>query len=455
MPRCNVARPLQLTMQLTWEQNMDNHQRLEQMQTLAAVAVAVALTVPALSGCMNLEKPENPSPKIEEITATDRTTYDIAIRNAATEGNKVELLLDGPKTYDAMFDAMQQATDHINLETFILADDIIGNRLADLLIERVQAGVVVNVSYDALGSGMTNDSYFERLEQNGINVLAFRPALETPPWDLLNRNHRKVLVIDGAVGFTGGLNFTRKYRFDSESPPPEERFGAAWRDTHVRIEGPAVADMQRAFLRNWAEQSDNAITPAAYFPEIESAGNQSVLIAVAEGGDTRTSPIFEHYIAAIEEAHKRVWITQAYFIPNDALLDALRAAARRGVDVRLVLPKRTDNGISVPATRSYYSSLLEDGVRIYEYNTSHLHAKTALVDDTWATVGSSNLDMLSYKFNDELNAIMLDETFTHQLAQSFLDDVSESVQITPEDWADRGVWPRVKEVVGRLLQPVL
>lgn len=423
------------------------------IKSMACVLTALAVvTGPA---CVNHPPPEQTASGVEKIAVEGGDEYDILARQAAIEGNRVELLLDGPETYDAMFDQIAAANDHVNLETFILADDVIGRRLADLLIDRVADGVVVNLMYDAFGSGVTDDSYFERLRDNGINVLSYRSLFDAKPWNLHNRNHRKILVVDGKVGFTGGLNFTRKYRFSSENPPAEERFGEAWRDTHIKIQGPAVAELQRAFLRNWAAQADRPLQPADYFPQLSSLGDDAVLVTVAEGGDGRASPIFEHYIEAIRAANDRVWIVQAYFIPTEEMIQALIDAADRGVDVRLIFPRRTDNGLTVPATRSYYSELLENGVRIFEYRRTHLHAKTALIDNNWSTVGSSNLDTLSYLYNDELNAIILDEEFNALLADSFKDDMSESDEITAEQWAQRGLWPRTKELVARLLKPIL
>ncbi|MBT8131421.1 MAG: cardiolipin synthase [Gammaproteobacteria bacterium] len=427
---------------------------VKEFPRIAQLVLLLGVFLP-LGACLNHQPPEKSTAGVEKIAVEDGASYDIVARRAAIDGNRVELLLDGPATYDAMFDAIATASDHINLETFILADDVIGKRLADLLIDRVADGVVVNLIYDAFGSGMTSDEFFDRLEDNGINVLAYNTVFEGDPLDLLNRNHRKVLVVDGRIGFTGGLNFTRKYRFSSENPPAESRFGAAWRDTHIRIEGPAVAELQRAFLRNWAANADQPLAAASYFPQLEPVGQSPVLVEVAEGGDGRASAIFEHYLEAVRAAKERIWIVQAYFIPSEDLLDELVHAANRGVDVRLVLPKRTDNGLTVPATRSYYSRLLENGIRIFEYESSHLHAKTALIDHDWTTVGSSNLDTLSYLYNDELNAFILDQQFNDQLASSFIDDMSESREITEEAWDDRGIWPRTKEIVARFLKPVL
>jgi cardiolipin synthase len=368
-------------------------------------------------------------------------------------GNAVELLLDGPETFNEMFSAIESAGDHINLETFILTDDVIGRRLATRLIERAQAGVVVNVVYDAIGSNDTDESFFDHLRDYGINLLAYQPLIETQPGDWLNRNHRKVLVIDGKIGFAGGLNFTENYRFSSDSKNGKRDFEKGWRDTHIKIEGPVVADLQREFLSLWTRTTeDEPVTAARYFPDLEKAGDQDVLIVAASGNVDRESAIIQHYTDAIAGAQSRVWITQAYFAPADNIVDCLSKAAARGVDVRLLLPGRSDVDLAVLAARAHYGELLASGVRIFECAGGILHAKTALVDAEWGTVGSSNLDMLSIEFNHELNAIVLDEEFVQQLAGTFLADLERAEEISFAEWDDRNFWTKLKHGVAKFAQ---
>lgn len=430
-----------------------------------AKAAAIAVAGLLLSACPARDKPEILASTAAQIAAERPPQYVTRESTAngvahsspdAISGNQVTLLVDGPETYDAMFDAIAEATDHINLETFILDDDDIGKRLVDALAERAAAGVVVNVIYDAIGSFSTDESFLDNIRERGINLLAFHPMLETEPTDWANRNHRKVLIIDGKVGFAGGINFTNAYRFSSETPDPERRFGEGWRDTHVRIRGPAVAAMQSAFLRIWAETAEGRpIAEATYFPKLEGEGDTEVLIVTAAGDSDDGSRIVDHYLALIERARERVWITQGYFAPGDDVEAALTNAARRGVDVRLLLPKEADVDITVPAARSYYDALLEAGVKIYEYNTGVLHAKTAVIDSNWSTVGSSNLDALSIEFNNELNAVIFDKEFASELAEVFEEDLSEAERIHYSDWQARGTWARIKQGAARLLQPLL
>lgn len=432
----------------------------------ARLLAIVSATV-LLWGCSMPPEAANFSPAVEQISGTDAAAGTMVthgagevaaagVRYPAVGGNRVALLLDGPQTYDDMFAQIAAAEDHINLETFILADDVIGRRLADALAQRAAQGVVVNVIYDAIGSMGTDDDYFDTLRARGVNLLAYRPMLETEPTDWHNRNHRKVLVIDGKTGFTGGLNFAEVYRFSSEDTARGGRFGDGWRDTHVKITGPAVAVLQEAFLRMWTECAEgDPIVAANYFPKLQATGNASVKIVTAVGDDEEGSRIIDHYLSSINSARTRAWLTQAYFAPEDEVLDALTNAARRGVDVRLILPRTSDVEITVPAARALYTEMLEAGVRVYEYQTGVLHAKTALIDDDWATVGSSNLDALSSEFNNELNAVIRSRDFNAALAAAFHDDLSESREIILSDWRERGLWARLKENLAQLLQPVL
>lgn len=377
----------------------------------------------------------------------------VPARPEVIPGNSVELLIDGPETFERMFTAIANAQDHINLETFILADDAVGQRLARVLAEQVRRGLVVNLIYDAIGSGSTDESFFDNMRDSGINLLAYRPLLETAPGDWLNRNHRKVLIVDGRIGFAGGLNFTEEYRFSSDAPATETGFAKGWRDTHLKIEGPAVEELQREFVRVLHEVSEGAPVPEAeYFPGVGTAGRQDVAVVTAAGNDEDGSTILEHYRAAIDAARSRVWITQAYFAPTDELIDGLREAAARGVDVRLLLPRQSDVDMAVLAARARYDELLEAGVRIFEYTNGILHAKTALVDEQWSTVGSSNLDLLSIEYNKELNAVVLDPRFTQELAATFVDDLEEADEVTLAEWNDRSLWTKTKHGVADVVQ---
>lgn len=435
----------------------------ERISVFTSQLVSSVLVCLLVSGCSGPTDSEKITGDLANMTASpgphsrlSRATNDgrsFPSDGAVVAGNRVELLIDGPETYDAMFAAINGAEDHINLETFILADDQVGRRLADALAERAANGVVVNVCYDAVGSMSTGDDYFNELKSRGINILAFHPLMETEPGDWHNRNHRKILIVDGETGFTGGLNFTENYRFDSESAVSEARFDESWRDTHLKIRGPAVAAMQEAFLTNWMDEAEGRpVAQADYFPDLKAVGNQEVAIVAATGDDELGSTVVDYLISAVKNASSRIWITQAYFAPTDELVDELEVAARRGVDVRVLLPQESDVDIAELAARAHYSDLLEAGVRIFEYKSGILHAKTAVIDENWSTVGSSNLDVLSIEFNNELNAIVLDRNFAERMAETFLQDSRNTDEITADQWEERSLWSKVKHGSAKLLQ---
>ncbi len=410
-------------------------------------------------GCSADPESEKVTPQAATITASeDGSLPDSAppayiAENRAVSGNNVELLLDGPETYAKMFRSIAAARDHINLETFILMDDVIGLKLADALIERAQNGVVVNVIYDAIGSMSADAAFFENLSAQGISLLAFRPLLDTEPADWINRNHRKILVVDGRIGYTGGLNFTKEYRSAPKLGDRESDFAEGWRDTHLKIEGPAVEVLQREFLRVWHDFNDEQpLANANYFPGASKKGSHAVVIATAVGDGEQSSSIIEYYLQAMGAAYSRIWITQAYFSPTDEFIESLKNAAQRGVDVRLLLPGESDVKLAELAARAYYGELLEAGVRIYQFAEGVLHAKTALVDYQWSTVGSSNLDLLSIEYNNELNAIVLDQQFTHQLAETFQLDLQRADEVTIDDWNNRSIWAKAKHAFAKLLQ---
>jgi cardiolipin synthase len=279
-------------------------------------------------------------------------------------GNRVTLLIDGPATYQAMFDAMRVATDHIHLEVYELADDQIGQPLADLVLERRAAGVHVKILYDSLGSRGSSAAYFERLRTGGALVHEFHPVNPTKDlrvWRVLARDHRKLLIVDGKVAFTGGINFSRVYaRGSSASTAKAQDTVRGWRDTTVRIEGPAVAEFQQLFLQNWTQGEPQQVWTENNFPLLSNVGPTLVrVVASASGGQDYT--IYKASLAALGLAQQRIWVTQAYFTPTDAFMEALQAAAHRGVDVRILLPGVSDHPSVVYAAHAHYTALLKAG----------------------------------------------------------------------------------------------
>ncbi len=370
-------------------------------------------------------------------------------------GNKLTLLQNGPATYQAMFAAIRQAKDHINLETYIFDDDEVGQQFADLLLERQAAGVQVNLIHDGVGAILTPKAFFDRLRDGGIRVLEFNPPNplvgNDKAWRLNNRDHRRQLVIDGRIAFTGGVNISDSYssapsgrRAEKERDP-----NAGWRDTHIRIEGPVVAEFQKLFLATWARQKGEPLAPRNYFPELKAQGDEIVRV-IGSTPDDPHNLIYLTLISAISQAELEVHLTVAYFAPDPQLLKALTDAAQRGVEVKLVLPSHTDSWAIFHLGRSHYTELLRSGVKLYERRGAVMHAKTASIDGVWSTIGSTNLDWRSFLHNDEINAVILGRDFAAQMKAVFVADLAESDAIVLEQWRRRSLLLRLKEQTARI-----
>ncbi len=370
-------------------------------------------------------------------------------------GNKVTLLIDGPATYTAMLNAIQNAKDHINLETFIFEDDEVGHRFADLLLQKQSEGVQVNLIYDGLGCLNTPAAFFQRLQDGGIKTLQFNPinpAKARSKWLLTHRDHRKILIVDGAVAFTGGVNISRVYSSSSLSGKEHERnIQESWRDTHVRIEGPAVAEFQKLFLDTWAREKGDELPNRNYFPTLKREGSDLVeVVGSTPGQENRVTYIM--YVSAFIFAQNFIHLTNPYFVPDEQTVKALTDAAKRGVDVKIILPGISDEATAFFAGRSHYTHLLKSGVKLYERRARMLHAKTAVLDGVWSTVGSTNMDLWSFLRNDEANAIILARDFATEMEAMFEKDIEESNQIHLELWRERPLIERTKEWLARLLQ---
>jgi len=370
-----------------------------------------------------------------------------------TIGNRVLLLQDGPATYEAMLASILAARDHVNMETYILDDDEVGQRFAQALIDKQRQGVQVHLIHDSVGTLGTPKIFFQRLADSGIRVLEFNPMnplVARKDWELNQRDHRKLLIVDGRTAFLGGINISSVYSGGSSGQGARSRpnAGPAWRDTDLRLEGPVVAELQKLFLATWESQKGPALAPKNYFPKPEKAGSE-VVRAIGSSPDEPFSLIYATLLSAIDSAQTSVRITNAYFAPDSQLLSALEAAVRRGVDVTMILPSQTDSWLVFHAGRAYYDQLLRAGVKIHERRGAILHSKTALVDGVWATVGSTNLDWRSFLHNHELNAVILGTVFGSQLQAMFDKDLAASDAITLEKWERRALHLRLKELFGR------
>ena len=370
-------------------------------------------------------------------------------------GNKVTLLIDGPATYEAMFKALQNAKDHIHLETFIFEDDEIGRRFAELLLQKQSEGVQVNLIYDSLGCLNTPAAFFQRLRDGGIKTLEFNPvnpAKARSKWLLTQRDHRKILIVDGTVAFTSGVNISRVYSSSSLSGKEHERnIQESWRDTHVQIEGPVVAELQKLFLDTWAREKGPRLASGNYFPTSPREGKHLVeVVGSTPGQENRVTYIM--YVSAFVFAQNFIHLTNPYFVPDKQTLKALTDATKRGVDVKIILPGISDSATTFYAGRSHYTHLLESGVKLYERRAATLHAKTAVIDGVWSTVGSTNMDLWSFLRNDEVNVIVLGRDFATEMEAMFEKDIEESNQIRLEQWKKRPLLERIRESIMRLFQ---
>ena len=384
-----------------------------------------------------------------------------ALEEAATgspliAGNKVDLLYDGPQTMNAMLAAITDAKDNINLETYIFDQDELGLRFADLLIAKQRAGVDVNIMYDSVGTIGTPNAFFDNMKAAGIHMIAFNPINPLKGLtrlDFNNRDHRKILIVDGKVGFTGGVNISATYSRSSifrsgGAIEPGQKTG--WRDTHLRIEGPAVAALQVIYIEGWESQNAGEMADRLYFPLLTNAGDRIVRVL----GSTPSSDheIYRAYLLAMQQATKSIHVTSAYFVPDKQIIAALKGAAERGVDVQLVLSGVTDSGLVLHAGQSFYSELLASGVKIHQLKVSVLHAKTAVIDGAWSTIGSTNLDMRSFLLNNEVNVIVLGDAFGANMESAFAEDLRDSLHITVESWAARPLADRFKEFAARAFE---
>jgi cardiolipin synthase len=368
-------------------------------------------------------------------------------------GNKVTLLFDGPKTISAMMAAVLEAKDTINLETYLFDQDPLGIEFSELLIAKQKEGVQVNIIYDCVGTLGTPQAFFDGMQMAGIRLLPYHPVSplhKLGSWRLNNRDHRKILVVDGKIAFAGGVNITAVYShsslFRSKAP---NTVSTGWRDTHIQIEGPAVAALQWMFLDNWASQKEGEPPSRDYFPSLPPAGDKVLRVLRSQSGSNHE--IFKAYYLAIQGATKFVHITAAYFVPDVQIMTALLDAAKRGVDVKIVLPSVSDSWFVSNAGHSYYAKMLEAGIKVYELKTSILHAKTAVIDGSWSTVGSTNMDTRSFLHNKEVNVVVMGDEFGSEMESAFREDLKDSNEITLVRWKHRPQGQRFKEWFAKLL----
>lgn len=366
------------------------------------------------------------------------------------DGNRIEVLLDGPDTHAAMFAAIDAARERIDIESYIVEAEGPGAEFASRLLARRRAGVHVNFLYDGVGSWLTSSRYFEQLSDGGIRLCEFnRPRLFSGvAARMLNlRDHRKLMVVDGRVGFIGGVNISRVYTMGSSILRRPVQGTPGWRDTHLRVEGPVVRQLQRLFVDHWNRHACEPVDmpgPTAG----QAAGTQRAALAATDAG-RRPNPFYRALLGALEAARERAYLTTAYLVPTRRLMRALTDAARRGVDVQMLVPGVSDFWAPLHAGRSHYAELLRAGVRLHELHETMLHAKTCVIDGYWTSVGSSNLDWRSVLHNAEANLVVHDSTLADEMERVFRADVERALRVDAADWARRGYSQRILEALAR------
>lgn len=385
----------------------------------------------------------------------DDTKALVALANNVTSlpaswGNKVTILDSAAKTYHTLLTGIDSAEEHIHVLYYIIQPDRVGQSLRERLVKRAKQGLEVRVLYDAVGSSRLPLDFWDPLVEAGGHAAVFRPVrLRFRRRDRMDfRNHRKIVVFDGRVGLTGGINVGREYLgLDPEI--------GKWRDSHVQLEGPSVLALQQTFSEDWLLTTGEVLDDLKYYPTFDPAPGSQLVDVVDSGPDRQWSSVHQLFFQAIAMSRKRAWITSPYFVPDPVIEEAIVTAALRGVDVRILVPHRSDVPIISLASRSYFPRLLEAGVKIYRYERGFVHAKTIVIDEWVGTIGSANMDIRSFKLNFEINAIVYGPEFTRELAQQFLDDLRFARQITDQDIARIAYPERLAISFARLLSPLL
>ena len=421
--------------------------------TLSLIFLVSACTTPPIAdySLLRLNDSNDPAQHAAYLTEVGKTITG----QPFVKDNSVQLLRDGNQTFPAMLASINHAKHYIYMESFTF-DAKAGKEFADALIKRRKAGVKVDLIYDAFGSSDTPDGVFDTLRRHGVRLAEYNPIdpLDVIDGDANNRDHRKLLIVDGREVFVGGVNISAVYPhkaaaerfFDDEDNAYEH---LPWRDTHIKIMGPSVQQFTKIFKDTWTDQhgEENAFSK---LPANNRSEGDSAIEAIYGAPDNGKFDIYQSLLAAIALAQHSVYLTTGYFVPTPDLKDALIAAVKNGVDVTLLLPSTSDSDLALAAGHADYSELLEAGIKIYEFQGAVLHAKTAVIDGTWSAVGSSNLDWRSAAINNECDAVILGPSFGNQLQAMFKDDLLKSKQITTEEWSERPFNERLQEFKASL-----
>jgi len=362
-------------------------------------------------------------------------------------GNKVETFLDGQSMLDSLLEALRGAQRHIHMEFYIFDDDEVGNQVFEVLKERAAAGVDVRVIYDDVGCWSVPSRFFKKMSDAGIHVRSFLKVHFPLFSSRVNyRNHRKITVIDGKVGFIGGMNLADRY-------VKGVKWGV-WRDTHLKITGKGVHGLQTAFLLDWYFVDQRLLTSSEYFPKLGDEG-PSVVQLVTSDPTAQWPDIMQGLVKAITGARKYFYVQTPYFLPTEPILFALQTAALSGVDVRLMIPKKSDTVLPHLGTLSYLRDVLQAGVKVYQYEKGFLHSKLIVSDDVLVSIGSTNMDFRSFEHNFEANAFVYDKDLAASMREAFVRDQADAVQVSLREWKKRPWWKKLLEGFVRLIAPLL
>ena len=372
----------------------------------------------------------------------NKSTY-----SAIFSGSEISIFTNGRDKFDSLLEDISNAHHHIHLQYYIFQDDKAGHEVKDALIKKAREGVIIRILYDDVGSWDTKNRFFEEMKEEGIEIYPYLKVVFPILTSKVNyRNHRKIVVIDGKIGYTGGMNIADRYIYGNKL--------GMWRDSHFRITGPGVYGLQASFLLDWYAISNMLINGEEYYPMLKELSDMRMQI-VMSGPTSRWRTLMQAFIFCISNAKKYIYIQTPYFLPTEALNLALQMAALGGIDVRLMIPERSDTRSAQMATFSYIDKMLKAGVKVYLYNKGFLHSKTLVVDDFLSCFGSSNFDFRSFEHNFEINAFVYQKDFTVRMKELFLEDIRSCEEITYSVWRKRPLTKRLSESFMRLFAPLL
>jgi cardiolipin synthase len=418
-----------------------------------AVILAIGVTLAVVFLLLNLSSGEKKiRHEIQQLYAVEDPQFLRSMGSllgpAILGGNRIGTLLNGDQIFPDMLEAIHGATRTIAFETYIYWSGEIGEQFADALSDRARAGVKVHVLLDWVGSGKAKQEYLDQMKESGVEVEKYHPLHWYHLARINNRTHRKILVVDGRVGFTGGVGIADKWTGNAQDPDH-------WRDSHFKLEGPAVAQMQAAFMDNWMKTRSRVLHGEEYFPELPQVGKSYAQVFKSSPREGSES-VRLMYLLSIASARRRILIANSYFVPDDLSIETLVTARKRGVDVEIVVPgTKIDSELTRKASRARWGDLLGAGVEIYEYQPTMYHCKVMVVDDLWVSVGSTNFDNRSFRLNDEANLNVFDADFARQQIRDFEADRARSRRVTLEGWKKRPLSEKIMEHAAALLRSLL